>query len=253
MWDRSATVSVAHLLRRAHVEPASGSSGIAADKDRRLPVIWGPAYASGAAVAGRNGPIEYAFEVKNAALSARPESWELDDHPWGDPTFGGRIGYRPNETWNVGVSASRGSYLSRTAIPTVAPGTDAGDHEQTVVAADVAYAHRHLQWWAEVYRSRFEIPAVGEIDTTGYYFEAKYKFAPQLFGAVRWNQQAYSRVTTTDGRRVPWGRDTWRIDFAVIHRLSAHTQLKFQYSPQHEQPAPEKLTHAVAVQLTARF
>lgn len=253
MWDRSATVSVTQLLRRAHVEPASGSAGIAGDKDRRLPMIWGPAYAPGVAAAGAIGRVEYAAELKNAALSSRPGSWDFDDRRWGAPTLSGRVGYRPDEAWNLGLSASRGTYLARTALPTVLPGTGPRDHRQTLLGADIGYAHRHLQWWAEFYASRFAIPGLGTVRTQAYYVEAKYKFAPQLFGAVRWNQQFFSRVTAGDGSRPRWGREIWRVDFALIHRLSAHTQLKFQYSPQHEQPAPEELTHAWAAQFTTRF
>jgi hypothetical protein len=255
IWDRSVTTSVAHLLRRAHVEPLSGNAALAADKDRRLPVIWGPSYTSGAAVLGRVRQFDYAVEFKNAALSSRPENWDLDDAPWGGATVSGRIGWRPDESWNLGLSASRGTYLSRTAIPTVMPGTGPGEHRQTLIGADLAYAHRHLQLWTEAYLARFAIPGLGEVRTTGYYVEAKYKFAPQLFGAVRWNQQMYSRVTTDDARRVRWGRDAWRVDFAIIHRVSAQVQVKFQYSPQHESPAPPSLslTHAFAAQLTARF
>ncbi len=253
MWDRSVTGSAALLLKRAHVEPASDSAGVASDKQKRLPVIWGPAYASGVAMAGRLEHLEYAVELKNAALSSRPENWDPNDRPWGGPTFSGRLGYRPNESWNLGVSASRGTYLSRTAIPTADPTTKARDYHQSVFGGDVGFAHHHVQFWAEAYVSRFAIPAIGDVSTFGYYVEAKYKFAPQLSGAVRWNQQSFSHVTTADNRRVAWGRDTWRIDFALIHRLSAHTQLKLQYSPQHEQPAPKEFTHAVAVQFTTRF
>ncbi len=40
-----------------------------------VPVIWGPSYASGLAAAGQAaGHFDFAFEVKNAALSSRPEA-----------------------------------------------------------------------------------------------------------------------------------------------------------------------------------
>jgi hypothetical protein len=253
MWDGSATVSATQLLRRAHVVPASDSAGIASDKSRRLPIIWGPSYASGAAAAGAIGRFEYAVELKNAALSARPASWDFDDRSWGAPSGNGRIGYRPDEAWNFGLSAGHGTYLARTAIPTATPGTSASDYRQTIVGGDLAYAHRHLQCWAEFYTSRFEIPSIGAVRTSGWYVEAKYKFAPQWSGAARWNQQTFSRITGDDGLPIRWGRNVWRLDLALIHRLSAHTQVKLQYSPQHEQPAPRKLTHTVSAQFTTRF
>src|SRR5881394_4214553 len=38
------------------------------------PVIWGPSYATGISVSGRIGHFDYAAEMKNSALSSRPES-----------------------------------------------------------------------------------------------------------------------------------------------------------------------------------
>jgi hypothetical protein len=45
-------------------------------------------------------------------------------------------------------------------------------------------------FWAEVFETRFEVPNVGNADLS-YYLEAKYKITPQLFVALRWNQQLY--------------------------------------------------------------
>ena len=40
----------------------------------------------------------------------------------------------------------------------------------------------------------FQVPRVGDADTFAYYLEGKYKFTPQLFGALRWNQQLFATV-----------------------------------------------------------
>jgi hypothetical protein len=55
--------------------------------------------------------------------------------------------------------------------------------------------------WAEFYEARFEVPNVGDADTFAYYVEAKYKFTPQLFGAVRWNQQLFNTINNGYGGR----------------------------------------------------
>ena len=107
-----------------------------------------------------------------------------------------------------------------------------------------------MQIWAEFYGARFEIPNVGNADSFAYYVEAKYKIAPQLFGALRWNQQLFSRIGEDDQR---WARDVWRIDTALGYRQTAHTQLKLQYSLQHENSAPREFGHTLAAQLTVRF
>ena len=172
---------------------------------------------------------------------------------WQEPTVSGRVGWRPSPTWSVGLSASDGTYLVPDARPTLAEGAALDDHRQRLAGVDVAYAHRPLQVWAEAFFSRFDVPGVGALDTLAYYVEAKYKFAPRFSAALRWNQQTYERVTADDGARVPWSRDTWRIDVAPCYRFTAHVQLKLQYSLRHEHPAPRALTNHVATQLTVRF
>ena len=252
IWDVQAADSVATLLGWAHVETTPGNFGgdELADKYLRSPIIWGPSYASGISAAGRMGKFEYATEIKNRSLSSHPGAWDATKIQWQHPTFNGRLGFRPNEIWNFGFSASTGTYLRPEAEGTLARGHGLGDYRQIVFGQDISYAWRHLQIWAEFYETRFEIPGVGNADTFAYYVEAKYKFAPQLFGALRWNQQLFSTIGETDSR---WGREIWRIDSALGYRFTAHTQLKLQYSFQRENSAPRDFGHLFATQFTVRF
>jgi hypothetical protein len=155
--------------------------------------------------------------------------------------------------WTFGLSASRGSYLRPSARTTLPAGYNRGDYRQTVVGQDIGFAWHYWQIWAELFETRYAIPNVGEVGTTAYYTEIRYKFTPQFFGAVRWNQQLFSSVPDGTGGRVRWGREIWRIDVAPGYRFTAHTQLKLQYSLEHEHGASRPLGHALAAQLTVRF
>jgi hypothetical protein len=217
------------------------------------PVIWGPDYANGISVSGRLGRFDYAIEMKNASLSSRPESWYITENGFENPTFSGRIGLRPNEAWNLGLSASEGPYFRREAEPTLPPGRDIGDYREFVLGQDVGFAWHHLQVWAEFYEARFEVPTVGDADTFAYYIEAKYKFTPQLFGAVRWNQQLFGTINDGYRQNEHWSPDIARIDIAATYRFTTHMQLKFQYSFQHETTAPGQDNHLLATQFTLRF
>jgi len=217
------------------------------------PVIWGPSYASGISLSGRLDRFDYAVEMKNASLSSRPESWDVTESGFENPTFSGRVGFRPNEAWNFGFSASEGPYFQRQAGPTLPPGRDIDDFLEYVLGQDASFAWHHLQVWAEVYEARFEVPTVGDADTLAYYVEIKYKFTPQLFGAVRWNQQLFGTVSDGEGRNVHWSPDLERIDLAAGYRFTSHIQLKFQYSFQHETTTPGNDNHLIAAQLTTRF
>src|SRR6266480_2278389 len=214
------------------------------------PVIWGPSYASGVSVSGRLGRFDYAVEMKNASLSSRPESWNVTEQGFDNPTFSGRVGFRPNEAWNFGLSASEGPYFRREAESTLPPGRDIGDYREFVVGQDASFARRHLQVWIEFYEARFEVPRVGNADTFAYYVEAKYKFTPQFFGAIRWNQQLFGNVNNGYGHNVRWSPDLGRTDIAVAYRFTTHTQLKLQYSFQHETTSPGDDNHLFAAQFT---
>ena len=217
------------------------------------PVIWGPSYASGISVSGRLGRFDYAGEMKNASLSSRPESWNVTETGFDHPTFSGRVGFRPNQIWNFGLSASDGPYFRPEAEQTLPPGRSIGDYREFVLGQDASFAWHHLQLWAEFYEARFEVPRVGDADTFAYYFEAKYKFTPQLFGALRWNQQLFSNIPDGAGGQVHWSQDLWRIDAAAGYRFTSHIQLKLQYSFQQETTGPHDDNHLIAAQLTVRF
>ena len=132
-------------------------------------------------------------------------------------------------------------------------GRDPGDYLQIVLGQDLSYAWEHWQLWFEVYEARFEVPNVGDADTLGYYLEAKYKFTPNLFGALRWNQQFFGEVPDGSGAKEPWGNDISRLDAAVTYRFTPSSQIKLQYGIQHEDRAKDDVSHLVAAQFTVRF
>ncbi len=253
IWDVVPVPSVDVLLAWAHVSPVGSAQAVLADKKFRLPIIWGPAYAQGVAVAGKWGRVEYAGEVKATGLSSRPERWKDGFSGAEQPAVSARVGYRPGPSWNVGFSASSGEYLDRSPHLRIPAGLDRHDYRQIVLAHDLSYAWHHFQFWGEVYAARFKIPRIADVDTVAYYLEAKYRFTPQFSGAVRWNQQWFDDVTNRAGQTLGWGRQTWRIDVAPTYRLTTQVQLKLQYSLQHDRPARERYTQSLAAQLTVRF
>jgi hypothetical protein len=163
------------------------------------------------------------------------------------------VGYHPNLMWNFGVSASDGSYLRPEAQPTLPHGHGLGDYRELVLGQDASFAWHHLQVWAELYEARFEVPHLGDADTFAYYIEAKYKFTPQLFGALRWNQQLFDDISEGAYGHGRWGDDLGRIDMAAGYRLTSHAQLKVQYSFQHETTGAHGDNHMLATQFTVRF
>jgi hypothetical protein len=250
IWDRAAPYDVDALLYWGHV--GKYDTGDYSDKYLRLPVIWGPSYASGFAVSGSIDKFDYAVEMKNSALASRPESWDGTEVNFGHPTFSTRVGFRPTEMWNFGVSASAGPYLLDEAEPTLPPGRGISDYREFVLGQDASFAWHHLQLWAEFYETRFQVPRIGNADSFAYYLEGKYKITPQLFAALRWNQHVFG--TVRDGNeRVQWGNDAWRVDAAIGYRFTNYLQGKIQYSFTHQDTSVQIGEQLIAAQLTIKF
>jgi predicted porin len=96
---------------------------------------------------------------------------------------------------------------------------------------------------------------VGNADTVAYYVEGRYQFAPDLFAALRWNQQLFNSLPKGEGESgdTPWGSDLDRIDAAMTYRFSPHLQAKIQYSYLiQDDPVPSH-QNFVAAQITLRF
>jgi len=220
------------------------------DKYEFLPILWGPVYATGMSAAGRFGMFEYAMEVKNEPVSSRPETW--DEINFENPAVDLRIGLRPNAAWRFGFSAAEGAYLRADARP-FPSGGELGDYRQFLLGQDVSWARGHWQVWAEVFQSRFEVPRLGNANVFAYYIEAKYQITPQLFGALRWNQEFFASEDDPAGQPVARANDVSRVDAAIGYRFTAYTQLKLQYSLARGDFVSDDLHGTFAAQFTLRF
>lgn len=223
------------------------------EKYDHLPVIWNADYATGLSVAGRLGKFDYAAELKNSPLGARPSSWNPDTVGFSHPTLSGRVAFRPSQAWELGVSVSRGAYLRPEVHSELPMGRGFGHYTEQVVGGDVSYAWHHWQFWGEVFATRYEVPGIGNLDLFAYYLEGKYKITPQLYAALRWNQMFYGSVRDEDGGRRQPSPDKWQVDAALGYRLTAHTQVKVQYTVQQGEVGAQGVNHTGALQVTVRF
>ena len=178
-------------------------------------LVWGPAYSTGASISGRLGDFDYAFEVKSAALAASPSRWDAIENGGFEsaPTWTGRAAWHPAPEWTLGASLSHGAW------------TQDDTAYQTLGGIDVSYAHGKWQWWLEMHRARFELPGLTAVHVTSGFVEGRYKIAPGLWIAARWNQSWFDEMAGQT-----WNDNTWRADLAVGFRLSRNVQAKIQYS-----------------------
>ena len=240
--DNNVPADYAALIARRDLDDVKGSW---------LPIIWGPAYTSGFSASGVLRQFEYALEFKNASISSRPYVWNAQNRGFGDPTWSGRIGFRPDAAWRLGASFSHGPYLIEHGI--LPPGKVRGDYDQTTLALDAAWSHRHLEVWAELFASRFEVPNTDDADTLAYYVEAKYGLSAKWNLAARWNQQFFSTMENGTGGQSRWDRNTWRMDTGLGYQFDRHLQARVQYSYTHKDGPLQQGEQTVSAQLTLRL
>jgi hypothetical protein len=217
-----------------------------------LPIFWGPSYAQGIAVTSKWADFNFSAELKNASLASLPSDWAENDFIPSRPTFNAEINYQPNPMWNFGVSTSVSGLVD---FETYNEGTGYTLHRyrEAFIGQDFEFSWHHWQVWAEAYETRFSIQGAGHADVLGYYVETKYKFAPQFFAAVRWNQEIFGSAVGYDDIPATNLHDVWRIDIAPTYRFSPYTQLKLQYSLQDNGTTTRRYRSLFAVQATQRF
>ncbi len=233
---------------------------VPAKKRAWIPVVWGPSYATGGALFGSVERWDWALEVKNAALGARPDEWPLTARGFRYPTLSGRVGLRPNAAWTIGLSASSGVYLRRDAADLSPRTLDPGDARETVVAADVRWARHKLEVWSELFATRYGVPILRDTptdadhaDAVAWYVEARWRFLPTAWAALRWNQQFFGDVPDGQGGERAWDRDAWRADLGVGWRPLRWAQAKIQYAWRRNRGPQQQGEQMVVAQATVRF
>lgn len=253
IWEDEPPLSPSYLLRWSHVRPRPVASREQSDQHFRQPIIWGPAYSSGAALFWLSGPFSIAAEIKNAALSSSPYNWNSTHGLHETPALAARFGYKPNASWDLGVSASTGTYLAADTRYDIPSGVQLRDYRQFTTGADVGFAWHHWQVWAEAFAASFEIPNQDAAKVLSWYLETRYKFTARFFCGVRLGQQLYGKIQVSPDEKIRWGRNVSSLELAPVFRINAHLQAKAQFSLIRTEATGRNLGHLVAGQLTLRF
>lgn len=244
-------IPITDLAAPASLASFAARRDVAANKAGWVPIIWGPSYATGAAVLGRINALDYALEVKNVALSSPPEAWDGIDYGFPTrPTVTARLGFQPAPEWTLGSSFSRGPYMQESAQASLPTGTSVDDFSQTTWGLDAGYAHRSWLIWSELIHATFDVPRVGKVDVFSGYIEAKYKINSQFWTAMRMNQSWFGDIP---GLETSWDRNTSGVDLGLGYRSSTHIEAKLQYSFTHQQGPDNEGNHLFAAQVVVRF
>ena len=192
--------------------------------------IWGQAYTTGLTIFGHIGDFDYGFEIKNQGLPSHPVTWDPNREEFENPSYTGRIGYRPNAAWAFGVSGSRGPYLETSAERFLPRGLDRGDLPYTYLGFDARWSHRNWIVSGEVIGGQFETLNAGDLRTLSYTVQARRKLIPGVWVATRFGQTWNNDAIGPTGEEVEWSPNLWRVGTAVGWQVTPDLLLKAEYN-----------------------
>src|SRR5581483_6378297 len=154
--------------------------------------------------------------------------------PRGAPQLAGRAAFHPLPGLVLGASASRGSFVSTSALAAVPGGRPAGDFAQTAWGGDVEYSAGYYLVRAETVISRWRLPiaqpspASLPLAAAAAAVEGRYRLRPGLYAAGRIDRLAFSEVNGS-ALRESWDAPVPRWDAGVGYSIDRNLLVKVEY------------------------
>ena len=160
----------------------------------------------------------------------------LGDHN-GAAQLAMRVAARPLPGLLVGVSAARGAFVAQ-EVRDVLPARHAGrQYRQQALGADAEISHAYWLVRTELVSTDWQLPALGTPAitspprATAWLTEGRYKLAPGLYVAARYDRMLFSRIETSQGS-MTWDADLWRVEAGAGYSVRRNVLLKgsWQYN-----------------------
>jgi len=130
----------------------------------------------------------------------------------------------------IGVSGSRGAWISRDVRSLLPAGQQKRGTSQTLVGIDTEFARGHWILRGEWWHSRFAVPTLTPaLSSTGGFVEARYRFRPRWQVSVRADRLTFSRITGESSVPTSWDAPMWRAEGVLGYRVSRHVDLRAGY------------------------
>ncbi len=205
----------------ARVRYPMGDTTVASGLAQVNPLRWD----TGVSVNLGADPFAFAFALTQGTISDP----RVDDDN-GGKGLAARLGWRPALGWEVGVSASRGDYVSD-EVKALLEGDPSSD--QTALGVDAELARGPWILRAEAIRSSWDAPTLstGALTTLGFMAEGRYKVIPGLYVAARVSGSRFESLSAPEGP-VTWDSPVTRFEGGVgytFHR-NVLAKLALQYN-----------------------
>jgi hypothetical protein len=195
----------------ARVRYPIGDTAVASGLAQLDPLRWD----TGVTVALGNEPVGIAVAFTQGTIS----------HPRVDDDNDGkqmatRLGWRPSFGWDVGLSASRGDYVSNDVMDLLEGNPRS---KQTAVGFDAEHSRGPWILRTEWIWSSWDAPTLetGPLSTLGFLAEGRYKAAPGLYFAARISGLRYETISGPEGD-MTWDSPVTRFEGGVGYTFHRH-------------------------------
>lgn len=176
----------------------------------------------GIAVQTRKARIDYYLAVTNNS-PANSETYAINS----DQNIILRLEWTDFRHTRLAISHSFGTWMDNRLTPV---GNFAPEKcNQTLTNFNLQYKRNSLELSSEIMQSSFEMPGFNDnLETLGYYFEARHFFNPRFYGALRQEALDFSEIQTTTGKN-DWEEDVQRTELGFGHYIDESTLSKLFY------------------------
>jgi hypothetical protein len=176
----------------------------------------------------------------------------------GVPQLAARVALRPLPGLAIGISGASGAFLEQSVRDVLPAGLAGQQYRQRAFGTDVEVSRDYWLVRTELVTTDWRLPALAEpfIDSplraTFWLTEGRYKLAPGLYAAARYDRLAFSDVESSRGP-VTWDANVWRVETGAGYSLRRHILLKGSYQYNRREGGFVKASHLGAVQVVLWF
>jgi hypothetical protein len=157
----------------------------------------------------------------------------LADHN-GAPQVAARFAVKPIPGLLLGASVADGAFVAREVRDVLPEGAARRQYRQRAVGADAEVSHGYWLVRTELLVTDWRLPALrsplitAPLRATSWLTEGRYKLAPGLYVAARYDRMLFSHIQSSRGVTT-WDADLWRAEAGAGYSLRRNVILKGSY------------------------
>jgi hypothetical protein len=152
----------------------------------------------------------------------------------GAPQLAARVVVNPAPAFSFGVSAARGAFLDQSVRDELPSPENSRQYRQSAFGADVELSRGYWLVRSEIVTTAWQLPALepplidGPVRATAWLTEGRYKLAPGLYAAARFDRMIFSRIESSIGP-TEWDANLSRVEAGLGYSLRRNVMLKASY------------------------